>query len=46
MDTSEHVDIEKIITHWIKTSDDDCDTMKFLFQSQKYNWALFLGHIL
>ena len=39
------MNIEKIINHWINTSDDDFDTMMVLFNSKKYNWALFLGHI-
>ena len=39
------LDIEKIIAHWIDTSDNDFDTMNKLYDSQSYNWALFLGHI-
>ncbi len=45
MDKEKEINIEKIVNHWIKTSDEDFDTMNFLFQSKKYNWALFLGHI-
>lgn len=31
--------------HWIVTANDDLVTMKKLFKSEVYNWALFLGHI-
>ncbi len=39
------VDIEKIVNHWLKTSDEDFSTMNSLFHSKTYHWALFLGHI-
>jgi len=39
------IDIEKIVRHWIETSDDDFNTMLVLFRSKSYNWALFMGHI-
>jgi len=39
------VKIDKIIKHWSETSDDDLQTMKQLFQSKSYHWALFIGHI-
>ncbi len=45
MDGEREIDVEKIVNHWIKTSDEDFETMNFLFQSERYNWALFLGHI-
>ena len=45
MNEEKEINVEKIVNHWIKTSDEDFDTMNFLFQSKKYNWALFLGHI-
>jgi len=38
-------DIEKIISHWVKSSDDDYQTMESLLKSGSYSWALFLGHI-
>jgi HEPN domain-containing protein len=40
-----NIDAQKIINHWIETSDSDFQTMQTLYQSKKYNWALFLGHI-
>jgi HEPN domain-containing protein len=45
MDNENYINIDSVINHWIKTSDEDFDTMKFLFSSGRYNWALFLGHI-
>ena len=46
MDTeNSFVDKEKIVNHWIETSETDFQTMKTLYESKSYSWALFLGHI-
>jgi len=39
------LDIDKIVKHWIETSDDDFGAMLTLFYSNIYHWALFMGHI-
>ncbi|MCF0061656.1 HEPN domain-containing protein [Dyadobacter chenwenxiniae] len=39
------LDIEKIYKHWIQMSDKDFETMRHLFQSKDFHWALFVGHI-
>ena len=39
------LDIDKIVKHWIETSDDDFEAMLTLFRSNIYHWALFMGHI-
>ena len=39
------LDIDKIVTHWTETSDNDFNTMLILYNSQSYHWALFIGHI-
>ena len=39
------INIEKVVNHWKKTSDEDFDTMISLYNSKIYHWALFLGHI-
>jgi len=39
------INVEKIVNHWIKTSDDDFNTMISLYDSKSFSWALFLGHI-
>ena len=44
MDNSQ-LNIDKIVKHWIETSDDDFEAMLALFHSNIYNWALFMGHI-
>ena len=44
MDNSQ-LDIDKIVKHWIETSDDDFEAMLTLFRSNIYHWALFMGHI-
>ncbi len=40
-----NIDIEKIVNHWIDTSEEDFQTMLSLYDSKSYGWALFLGHI-
>jgi HEPN domain-containing protein len=40
-----NIDIDKIVKHWIETSDDDFETMLSLYHSKSYGWSLFLGHI-
>ncbi|MEI7502585.1 MAG: HEPN domain-containing protein [Paludibacter sp.] len=39
------IDVEKIVNHWIDTSDEDFETMLNLYNSKSYSWSLFLGHI-
>ena len=39
------IDIEKIYTHWVSTSDKDYNTMIHLFEAKDFHWALFIGHI-
>lgn len=39
------INVEKIVNHWIDTSEDDFQTMMTLFDSKSYGWSLFLGHI-
>lgn len=40
-----NIDNQKIVNHWVETSEDDFQTMETLFKSKSYSWALFLGHI-
>jgi HEPN domain-containing protein len=42
---NKNIDVEKIIKHWIETSDEDFNTALSLFNSKSYSWSLFLGHI-
>lgn len=39
------IDVDKVVKHWLETSDDDFETMLNLYQSKSYGWCLFLGHI-
>ena len=44
MDNSQ-LNIEKVVKHWIKSSEGDFEAMQTLFHSKIYHWALFMGHI-
>ncbi|MCK5519964.1 MAG: HEPN domain-containing protein [Candidatus Marinimicrobia bacterium] len=35
----------KIKSHWINSSDEDFATMEIMFNSKRYTWSLFLGHL-
>jgi len=39
-------DTENLIRYWQTSSDDDFDTMEAMFDKEKYNWALFVGHLM
>ena len=38
-------DKERIINHWIESSDKDFKAMIDLYQTHNNNWALFMGHL-
>jgi len=40
-----NIEVDKIVNHWIETSEDDFQTMLSLYDSKSYSWSLFLGHI-
>lgn len=42
-DENLQIDVEKLVKHWIDTSDEDFNTMTSLFDAKSYGWALFLG---
>jgi len=37
---------DKLIKYWSESSDEDFDTMITLFENKKFNWALFVGHLM
>jgi len=37
---------QKIIDSWLIGSDDDYDTMIIMYETKRYNWSLFLGHLM
>ncbi|NOU46075.1 MAG: HEPN domain-containing protein [Bacteroidales bacterium] len=39
------MDVDKIVNHWIETSDEDYATMQSLYTSNSFGWSLFMGHI-
>ncbi len=36
---------KSIMQHWIAMADNDYDTMMVLYDSKRYNWSLFMGHL-
>ncbi|MDZ7700146.1 MAG: HEPN domain-containing protein [Deltaproteobacteria bacterium] len=37
--------IQAHIQHWLNSADDDLDTAEKLFAVDKFDWCLFLGHL-
>ncbi len=40
------IDKEKLIKYWVDSSDDDYDTMIDMYNSKRYSWSLFIGHLM
>jgi len=43
---TKHPDKEKLIGYWIENSDDDFESMLAMYESKRYSWALFIGHLM
>lgn len=39
-------DKQKVIDYWIQSSDDDFETMMTMFDSRRFAWCLFVGHLM
>jgi HEPN domain-containing protein len=39
-------DREKIIKYWMDSSDEDFDTMNAMYESKRYSWSMFVGHLM
>jgi len=39
-------DKDALIKYWSDSSDEDFDTMITMYESKKFNWALFVGHLM
>ena len=39
------MNIKEHIEYWLQSAEHDLDTAESLFQSKKYDWCLFLGHL-
>lgn len=37
---------DKLIEYWIAGSDDDYETMIAMFDSKRFSWSLFVGHLM
>jgi len=37
---------QKVIDYWILGSTDDYDTMMAMLDTKRYNWSLFMGHLM
>lgn len=37
---------DKLIKYWIDGSDDDFETMITMFNSKRFSWTLFIGHLM
>lgn len=38
-------DKDKMVKYWIDSSDEDFDTMNAMFETARYSWSLFVGHL-
>lgn len=41
----QQIDYERVINHWIDTSETDYELMLDVFERRYYSWSLFHGHI-
>ena len=39
------MEINEHIGYWLESADHDWETAKSLFRSEKYDWCLFIGHL-
>ncbi|MDR3244280.1 MAG: HEPN domain-containing protein [Elusimicrobiota bacterium] len=37
---------EELINHWVNQADRDVDTMEYMFLGKRYDWSLFIGHLI
>lgn len=37
---------DKLIEYWIAGSDDDFETMIAMYDSKRFSWSLFIGHLM
>src|ERR1017187_6013149 len=43
---SNNINPERLISFWVAASDDDYETMIAMYDTKRYSWALFLGHLM
>jgi HEPN domain-containing protein len=39
-------DRDKLIKYWIDSSDEDNETMLTMYETKRYSWSLFVGHLM
>ncbi|HEY3389509.1 MAG TPA: HEPN domain-containing protein [Prolixibacteraceae bacterium] len=39
-------DRDKFVNYWIDSSDEDFETMIALYDSKRYSWSMFVGHLM
>lgn len=39
------MDINEHINYWLKSAEHDLDVAETLFQNKRYDWSLFIGHL-
>ncbi len=44
-DNDQEINVEKIIEYWLEMSENDFKTMLDFYQIKRFQWALFLGHL-
>lgn len=37
---------KKVIQYWLEGSDEDFKTMSILYDTKRYTWSLFIGHLM
>ena len=37
---------DQLIKYWIEGAEDDFETMSVMFDSKRYSWSLFIGHLM
>jgi HEPN domain-containing protein len=43
---NKNFDPEKMIKYWVDSSDEDFETMNAMFESKRYSWSMFVGHLM
>jgi hypothetical protein len=39
------LNVDKIVHYWVEMSDNDFDIMIDMYRIKRYNWSLFIGHL-
>jgi HEPN domain-containing protein len=43
---NEELNKDQLIKYWIDGSEEDFETMNAMFDSKRYSWSLFIGHLM